>query len=302
MSEVNIFPQSEIAKMFARVNEAQLDTSGVRRKFLNCPYGEDKRQALDIYLPNEGDGHFPAVLFLHGGGWSGGSRADKQSAPFMHGLARGYAVVTVGYRLVPRIKYPENLFDVKSALRWLRENADTYLIDPERVALAGASAGAHLALMAAFTQGVAVFEGAPLGSACKIRAVVDQFGPTDFLKSDAQFSESGYPRMAPPPPGEPDGSDVMFGAAKSEIPNLVRVMNPIDNVHPGVPPVLIQHGRYDPVVPYRQSEALFEKISRVADEKRAVLDLYEDFLHADPGFSEEESVGKIFAFLDAHVK
>jgi acetyl esterase/lipase len=301
MGELNIFPESEIKKMFARVDEAEMDVAAVRRRFTDCPYGEQKNQAMDIYLPNDGDGPYPAVLFLHGGAWISGNRADKQVAPFFKGLSRGFAVISVGYRLAPRAKYPENLFDVKSALRWLYENAATYLIDPQRIALAGSSAGAQLALMAAFTQGVPVFEGAPIGDTCPIRAVVDQFGPTDFISTERQFEESGYPRMEPPAPGKSNGADFMFGVQMDSAKNLVRFCNPIDNVHRDVPPVLLQHGRYDPVVPYQQSVELCERINAVAGGGRAELDLYEDLLHADPGFSLEPSVSRIFDFLGKYV-
>lgn len=298
---MNIFPGEEIDRMFARIDEAEMDTSVIRRKFLNCPYGEDKRQALDIYLPNDGDGPFPAVFFLHGGGWVSGSRSDKQAAPFMHGTRRGYAVVAVGYRLAPSSHYPDNLFDVKNALRWVADNADAYLIDSTRFVLAGASAGAHLALMAAFTHGVAAFECAPGSPPYTIRAVIDQFGPTDFLSSDGQFEQSGYPRARPPRPDRPDASDMMFGVRKADAPGLVRFMNPIDNVHPGIPPVLLQHGRFDPIVPYQQSTELYERIIAVAGPGRAELDISEEFLHADPRYSAPESVERIFSFIGKHI-
>ena len=302
MSEIKLLSPQEIAAMFGRFAALKLDTSGIRRKFLNCPYGEEKRQSLDIYLPNKGDGPFPAVLFLHGGGWAFGDKGDAQLLPFIGGVERGYAVVGVGYRLLPQIRYPDNLFDVKAALRWTAENADAYLINPERVALSGASAGAHLAMMAAFTQGQAVFEGAPLTKTCRIRAVVDQYGPTDFLKQTAQFDASGYPRMRAPDDDAQDSVDSLLGVRLKSVPNLARFINPIDHVHPGIPPVLLQHGRYDPCIPYQQATELYDKIIRTAGHGMAELELSETYTHADPGFAERESVERIFAFLDKHLK
>ena len=302
MSTIKLLPREETEKMFGRFAALKLDTSDIRRKFINCLYGEEHRQALDIYLPNEGGGPYPAVLFLHGGGWSGGNKKDAQLLPFIGGVKRGWAVVGLGYRLVPDIRYPDNLFDVKAALRWLKENADTYLIDPDRVALAGASAGAHLAMMAAFTMGQAVFEGAPLGPTCTVRAVVDQYGPTDFLSQDAQFEASGCPRIAPPDPDAMDSVAVMLGVQASRIPNLMRFLNPLDNVHAGIPPVLLQHGRNDPVIPCQQSVELHRKITDICGEGRAELDLSDVFTHAEPGYAEPESVERIFSFLDRHVR
>jgi len=82
---------------------------------------------------------------------------------------------------------------------------------------------------------------------------------------------------------------------------MLRFVNPIDNVHSAVPPVFIQHGRYDPIIPYQQSLELYNRINAVAGEGRAMLDLSEVFLHADPGYASDESVEKIFTFLDKYV-
>ena len=302
MAEVKLLTPQEVGAVFAPLAKARLDVSGIRRKFLNCPYGEERRQALDIYLPNEGEGPYPVVFFLHGGGWAGGSRADAQVLPFIGGVERGYAVVSVGYRLLPHIRWPENLFDVKAALRWTAENAETYLLDPDRCALTGASAGAQLAMMAAFTMGQAVFEGAPLGKTCRIRAVVNQFGPTDFTKVHSYYDESGFARAADPDDPALSEAEQMFGGRFSELGNLVRFVNPIDQVHPDVPPVLSQHGRYDPIVAYQHAVDLTEKIRRVAGEDRAELDIQEGMTHADLGFASPEEVDRIFGFLDKYLK
>lgn len=302
MSEVRLLSSEDTEKMFGRFAALTLDTAGIRRKFLNCPYGEHHKQAVDIYLPNEGDGPFPVIFFLHGGGWAFGNKKDAQILPFMGGVERGYAVIGVGYRLLPQILYPDNLFDVKAALRWVAENADTYLLDPDRVALTGASAGAHLAMMAAFTAGQAVYEGAPLSKTCRVRALVEQYGPTDFLRQAEQYDASGYVRMRAPDDDRPDSVDALLGVRLKDAPNLARFINPIDNVHPNIPPVLIQHGRFDPCIPYQQATELFKKITETAGEGRAVLDISDVYTHADPGYAEPESVARIFSFLDAHLK
>ena len=301
MPENKLLSKEEIDKMFGRFAALKLDTTNIRRKFLNCAYGEEPKQALDIYLPNEGDGPFPAVVFLHGGGWSGGNKKDAQILPFMSGVERGYAVIGLGYRLVPNIRYPENLFDVKASLRWLNENADTYLLDPKRIALAGASAGAHLAMMAAFTMGQAVFEGAPLGPTCTVRAVVNQYGPTDFLSQDEHYRQSGCARVSLPDPDAMDSIALMLGIQKSRIPNLIRFLNPIDNVSPAIPPVLLQHGRFDPVIPYQQAVTLYQKIIDICGEGHASLDISEIYTHADPGYADHDSVECIFSFLNRTV-
>ena len=299
MEDIKVMPPEEVGAMFARLGELTLDVSDIRRKFLGCPYGEESKQALDIYLPNDGGGPFPIVFFAHGGAWAGGSKNDTQVVPFIGGVDRGYAVISLGYRLLPNIRYPENLFDIISAMRWVAENAESYLLDPSRTALCGASAGAHLTMMAAFTQGQAAFGYEPNAPTCRVLAVVNQFGPADFTKFHTHYDESGYPRSQLP--GAPSSLDDLLGVKAESIPNLIRFINPIDNVHPDIPPVLIQHGRYDPIVPYQQGVELYEKIISVAGEGKAELDLSEEFLHADPGYAAPESVERIFNFIDKHL-
>ncbi|MDR0489635.1 MAG: alpha/beta hydrolase [Oscillospiraceae bacterium] len=299
MDNINIMPPEDVARMFARLGELTLDVSGIRRKYLGCAYGDDPKQALDIYLPNDGDGPFPIVFFIHGGAWAFGSKSDTQVVPFIYGVTRGYAVISLNYRLIPNIRYPENLFDIRAALRWTAENAGTYLLDTKRTALTGASAGAHLAMMAAFTQGQAAFGDTPDAPSCNILAVVEQFGPTDFSKVHDHFDESGYARTRHPN----DVSEVsdLLGVDPRLIPNLMRFINPIDCVHPGIPPVLLQQGRYDPVIPYQQAVELFDKINTVAGAGMAELDLSEELLHADPGYAAPESVDRIFNFIDRFI-
>ena len=291
----------DIAAMFARVDEAKPDISAIRRKFPSCPYGEDSRQAVDIYLPNEGQGPFPVVFYLHGGGWTGGSRSDAQMAPFIKAINHGYAFVSIGYRLVPQIRYPDNLLDVRRALRWTAENAETYLLDTSRCALCGASAGGQLALMAAYTAENPLFDDAPLSPTCTIRAVVDQFAPTDFLKRALHFDESGYPRADDPESDAPDAADTLLGVRLRDAPQLARFINPVDNVHANVPPTFIMHGQYDPIVPYQQSVELYDKLCDVAGDGRAELWISEEFLHADPGYAGKEGERRIFDYINKFV-
>jgi len=295
-----IMPPEEVEKMFSRMGELALDTSDIKRKFLNCQYGEHPKQALDIYLPNEGTGPFPIVFYAHGGAWQHGYKDDAQVIPFMDGVKRGYAVVSLGYRLVPEVKYPDNMFDIKAALRWIAENADSYMLDASRTALCGSSAGAHLVMMAAFTQGQVVFGDIPGAPFCNVLCVVEQFGPTDFAKIHPHYDESGYPRIHVP--GTPSAIDALIGTNVESIINLLRFYNPIDCVHPNVPPVLLQHGMRDPMIPYQQAIELCNKINEVAGPGKAELDISEEFLHADPGYAAPESVNRIFGFIDKYLK
>ena len=127
-----------------------VDVSGVTRKWLDVPYAPDSpSQVLDIYLPEEGEGPFPTYIFLHGGAFIVGDKRDVQFLLAAEGVNRGYAVVSVEYRRALESKAPNALYDVKSAVRFLRAHAAEYRLDPDRAALMGYSAGGHIAAGAA---------------------------------------------------------------------------------------------------------------------------------------------------------
>ena len=298
-TEIKIMSQEDADKMFARLGELTLDVEDIEQKFLDCKYGDDIRQAVDIYLPNEGTGPFPIVFYVHGGAWQRGRKDDVQLVPFISGVKRGYAVVSIGYRLVPDVRYPDNMFDIKAALRWVACNAEKYMLDPSRTALCGSSAGAHLALMAAFTQNQVVFGDIPGLKTCRILALVEQFGPTDIGKIHAHYDQSGYPRLQIP--GTPSPIDILIGTRAELIPNLLRFYNPIDCVHPDIPPLLLQHGKRDPMIPYQQAVELYNKVNEIAGDGMAELEISEDFLHADPGYASTENVERVFGFIDKYL-
>ena len=124
-----------------------VDVSPVTRKWLDVPY-DDKSpsQVLDIYLPEEGEGPFPAYIFVHGGMFLLGDKQDMQFMLAIDGVNRGYAVISLEYRRALETKAPAALYDVKAALRFLRAHAAEYRLDPERFALGGDSAGAYYAV------------------------------------------------------------------------------------------------------------------------------------------------------------
>ena len=150
-------------------------------------------QKLDVYLP-EGDGPFPLIINVHGGGFMMGDKSNPASADEF--LAAGYAVASVDYRLSGEALAPAQIQDVKAAVRFLRANAEQYKLDPQQFAAFGQSAGGNLAALLGTSCGAAALEGADLGNADQsscVQAVVDWFGPTDFLQMDQQFAGTSCP-------------------------------------------------------------------------------------------------------------
>ncbi len=201
---------------------------------------------VDVYEPIGGDGPHPAMLSLHGGSWRSG---DKGGFYVGHNrwLARqGYVVVDVQYRLSPLAIWPEHLRDVKAAIRWTRTNADRFGIDPERIAIMGRSAGAHLALMAAFTPCDPAFPPeAGMTERDDVAAVVAMYAPTDLpLLQETVHGSLSY----------------WLGERIADRPDVYRDASPLFRVGANAPPVLLAHGGRDNLVVPEHSERLHRRL------------------------------------------
>lgn len=280
------------------------DVSHIHRKWLDLPYASlSPTQKLDIYLPDEGDGPFPVILYIHGGGFASEDKRRIHLLPFLKGVERGYAVVGVDYRLSGEAVFPAGLQDVKAAIRWLRANSQQYHLDGNRIAICGGSSGGNYAAMICLTDRVTELDDLSLGNReypCNVQAAVDWFGPTDFLKMDEQLEENGY---GPGDHGEADSPESRYlGAKLSDVPLKVVLANPMTYVHEHMPPLLIQHGRLDAMVPVQQSMIFVEKLEKYVSPDRFEFDIIEGAGHADPLFETEENMERVFSFLDKHLK
>jgi len=253
-----------------------------------------------------GEGPFPVILSIHGGAFMGCDKSDMQILPMLEGLQRGYAIVGLNYRLSWEATFPALVQDAKAALRWVRGNAAFYYLDPERVAAWGGSAGGYLSTMLGVSEGISALEDLSLGHGdqpCNVQAVVDWYGPTDFLKMDEQLADSGLTPL--------DGmehSDVnspeswLVGSKITVIPEQVKAANPETYIRENAAPFLIQHGVADATVPVQQSIGLAENLKRVCGEDRVTLELFEGFEHGDRRFDSPVNVKRVLDFIDQHLK
>ncbi len=132
------------------VNKQQEQEQGMEKEYFDIFYDtQSDSQKLDLYLPETGSGPFPLVVFIHGGGWFGGDKADGQERAWVTLRSHGYAVASLNYRLSGEAAHPAGLNDCKNAVHWLKEHADKYGIDAGRIAVSGDSSGGHYALMEA---------------------------------------------------------------------------------------------------------------------------------------------------------
>lgn len=280
------------------------DVSHISRKWLDLSYaGLSLSQKLDIYLPDEGKGPFPVILYIHGGAFALGDKRNIEVLPYLKGLARGYAVVSVNYRLSGEAIFPAGLQDVKAAIRWVRANSAQYHLDRERIAAWGSSSGGNYAGMICLTANVEEFDDPSLGNpeySCNVQAAVDWFGPTDFFKMDDQLDECGFG------PSDHAGADSpesrYLGAKLADVPLKVEMANPLTYIHKHMPPILIQHGRLDTVVPVQQSMLFAEKLEKYVSRDCFEFDILEGAGHSDPLFITEENMERVFSFLDKHLK
>lgn len=290
---------------YAFTQPGKVNTDNIKRKWLDVEYAvKSQSQKLDIYLPDEGDGLFPVILSIHGGAFKSGDKGDGQITPMLKGLKRGYAVVSINYRLSGEAIFPAQIFDVKAAVRWIRANAKQYKLNPDRIAAWGGSAGGHLSSLTGTSGNVKELEDLSLGNADKssrVEAVVDWFGPADFLKMDEQLKESKVKN--PQIHSVPDSPESeLIGKNITDAHDLVKRANPETYITPDDPPFFIQHGLIDHLVPYQQSVNLAKKLEQVLGKEKVTIELLPGTDHGGPNYETEQNLNKVFLFLDKILK
>lgn len=235
--------------------------------------------------PRDGS-RLPGVVFVHGGGWRTGDRTQLRGYGVLVGR-EGYVGLCTEYRLIPEGTYPENLHDVKAAIRWMRANADDLGVDPNRIAVHGNSAGGHLALLAAASGDEPDLEGS--GGNADFSSVVDAciavYAPT--LIGAGGWNEGARPGIAL---FETGGTDVLFDAA-----------SPVRQVHEGFPPTFLIHGTGDELVPPQASLLMYQALidAGVSTELKMVADQPHSF--DSDAFHGRELAREMVHFLRRHL-
>lgn len=234
-----------------KLGPAALPPSDGVRILGNLEYGHpgDVSLKLDLYVPEKAAAPMPLVVFVHGGGWE---LKGKEYGHLwcLHHARQGYAAATVEYRNSTEATFPGAAQDVMEAVRWLRAHAGEYGYDPDRIALIGQSAGAHLVLETAYAFAAKGF-GIPAdpAGAKAIRAVVAYYPPTDLTAPEVRDKKV---------------VQKFLGATYAQAPERYRLASPLAQASKKSPPTLLFHGTIDGVVPVAQSDALAQRLKELA--------------------------------------
>ncbi|MEO9168598.1 MAG: alpha/beta hydrolase [Aestuariivirga sp.] len=258
---------------------------------------------LDVRLP-KGDGPFPLIVFVHGGAWATNgptitNKIYRKMDMFNRFAAAGFAVARISYRLTNEAQFPNQLYDCKSAIRFLRKHAELLRIDPKRFAAFGDSAGGHLVAMLGLTGNNPELEG-KIGTtegSSAVSCVINWFGPTDIITLGEDKRELGNAW------GDSDLADspesMLLGGAPPLNLEKAKAASPITYVHKNAPPMLMQYGDADRLVPLVQGEALYNALKAVGVD--VTLQIIKDADHCFWGVENHYIIDNDIAFLKKHL-
>ena len=231
-------------------------------------YGSDPAQVLDVWRSRElPDGPAPVLIYVPGGAWVHGSRLLQGYALLSHLAEQGWVCLSIDYRVAPHNRWPSHIVDVKTAIAWAHANVDKFGGDRNFVAVAGSSAGGHLAALAGLT-GSAVSDcdfadQLPAGGDTSVDAVVGIYGRYDWED-----------RSTPERVAFVDFLErVVVGRSMRRHQDIYRQASPIARVHPDAPPFLVVHGSADTVIPVQQARSFADRLRAVSRSKVGYLEL-----------------------------
>lgn len=268
----------------------------------------DTTHTFDLYLPEKDDRNaeaIPLIVWIHGGGWAGGKKDALREVQVANSLAKaGFAVASINYTLATdeEPSWPTVLLDCKNAIRYLRHNADTWGIDPRRIGVAGGSAGAHLALMVAYTTGEENLEPAsPYPNVDdSVGVVISLYGATNFLTRKATNRDG----TSTGKPVSGRGIIRLLGQNRTVGHDLWQAASPASYVRAGIPPTYLSHGMKDDTVDYHQSVELFDMLQKAGVPSQ--LELLEhtghtySFTHRGKEPLERDLTPSVITFLKQH--
>ncbi|MDT7541797.1 MAG: hypothetical protein QOE33_1701 [Acidobacteriota bacterium] len=251
---------------------------------------------LDAYLPTAKQATLnPAVIVVHGGSWSAGARSHFPRWNWWL-VEQGYAVFDIDYRLAPQPNWQTATGDVKCAVGWVRANAQRLNVDPQRIALFGRSAGAHLALLAAYSDNEPQLSQSCPAADARVQAVVSFYGVTDLAWA---YAHPANQRVI-------DGPETLrrfTGGTPEDATEIYRMASPTAHVNERTPPTLLFHGGQDQLVRSENMELLARQLeaARVPFDALRLPYAQHGFDYNFDGWGSQLAQPLILAFLRAHL-
>jgi acetyl esterase/lipase len=276
-------------------------TNGIKVES-DIQYIDDKDPAhrLDLYLPaNPSDKPLPLIIWIHGGGWSGGSKKGCPAAGMVH---RGYAAASIEYRFSQQAIFPAQIQDCQAAIRWLRANSQKFNFDSDHFGVWGSSAGGHLSALVAVTGGKKAFPivGGNPEQSDAVQAVIDWFGPADFNTVMAQATADTEAKNIYKFNTRNDPYSNLIGVMLGSDTDKANAVSPVHYVSKDNPPILIFHGTLDAQVPFAQSQELYTAMKNAGVD--ATLQVFPGSGHGAPAFSKPAVTNLMIRFFDKHLK
>lgn len=281
------------------------DIGWIKRKFLDISYGEESRnQRFDLYLPQEGDGPFPLVIHIHGGGFSMGDKRDDHMNAYLGLLHHGFAVASVEYRFSSEAVFPGAVLDCRQAVRYIRAHAGKYKVDPYRFGVVGGSAGGNLAAMLAMNVPNGAFPGEKGAESYLqdpyVSVAVDMFGPISFKEMDDQARLNGISNVDHDEPFSPES--LYLGIPLPDAPQaLCDQADPTSYASRHMCPLLVQHGTADTMVPYEQSESFVRQLEKKGLASFVTFLAIPGAEHEDKAFFTDTNMTLVRNFLLKHI-
>ena len=271
------------------------NSQGISPTYIDVDYvgNNNVKQKMDIYIPGGLKSPAPVIVFIHGGGWIAGSKGAENIPFFQQSYNSGFICADINYRLSTDSIWPAQIEDCKTAIRFLKANYALYNIDTCNFGIIGESAGGYLATMIGTSAGVRSLEGFHLGhrnQSSRVKAVVDLYGPIDFLKEDGYYPSScgsGYIHNFNSYETKLLGVEFL-----TSHPELVGKANPITYISADDARFFIMHGADDCVVPSYQSTLLKNALSAASIPADSFI-IAEGRGHGDP-FFKNTSVTTLF--------
>ena len=265
---------------------------GVER-IRGLPFGDPDHEPLhlDVYRPQGGGGPFPVLLYVHGGGWTMGSRNFQGLTTCTQMARRGWLCVNADYRLSPRATFPDHIVDVKRAIRWVREEGPRLGADPGCLVITGGSAGGHLCSLAALTPNEPEYQPGFEGIDTRVQGCIPFYGVFDFAGEQEHWPHPGLSRTL---------ERVVLKRTRADDPEAFRKASPLHRVHPGAPPFLVIHGTADSLVPVEESRVFHRALAEATGGRAALAEIpgAQHAFELFPSPRTESVRGAVGRFLD----